>query len=616
MAAARHAAPTARRAALLAAAAFALGLPLGAPHSAADTPPDAGSATAGPARGQAPAERAQRQGRSPRPAAVTGSRSADPGRPGDAAPRAADGPATAADPDGPPAAADPDGPAPRPGRPARGGRSAATADPPSADRAAAHTTPRASPDPTPGAPAGAAPRIPAGGAPNTPAADAPSSPDPAVSPPAPAVAADPPVVAAPVARAAAAPAPATVGGPLGAAAAPSLNDVVDELLGQFRALFEGAALLVRRSLFNEVPELQPVQLTGLRQGPITGTLGAVDPEGDPLSYRVATGPAHGAVTLGSDGGYTYTPGPGFTGADSFAVTATDGGPHINLLDLSRPAGATAQVAVAQNPLASATVRFQFVYGAGAQQWSPEARRALSTAAARLGSHFAVADPVVITYAVTGRYSPLSSTLATAGSDFVKRGGNGLLPTVVQEKIQTGRDANGSAADGAIDWNFGHSWGYGDSMTMDQYDFQSIAMHEMVHTLGFVSNTVEPNSNTGSLWSVYDGHLASNTGEKAVTSDYRWNAALRPNLTGGNGGLYFNGPNAVAANSGPVPLHTPNPWALGGSVSHLGARVSGGQTLMKSVYRVGPGVRDLGDVELAILRDIGYQVTAPNPAGGL
>lgn len=34
-------------------------------------------------------------------------------------------------------------------------------------------------------------------------------------------------------------------------------------------------------------------------------------------------PAHGTVTLGADGGFVYTPKPGFKGTDSFTYTATD-----------------------------------------------------------------------------------------------------------------------------------------------------------------------------------------------------------------------------------------------------------------------------------------------------
>ena len=43
----------------------------------------------------------------------------------------------------------------------------------------------------------------------------------------------------------------------------------------------------------------------------------------PMTAALAAGPAHGAVTLAADGGFTYTPNAGFTGSDSFTYTATD-----------------------------------------------------------------------------------------------------------------------------------------------------------------------------------------------------------------------------------------------------------------------------------------------------
>jgi VCBS repeat-containing protein len=39
---------------------------------------------------------------------------------------------------------------------------------------------------------------------------------------------------------------------------------------------------------------------------------------------VASGPSNGTLTLNADGSFTYTPGPGFAGSDSFAYTADDG----------------------------------------------------------------------------------------------------------------------------------------------------------------------------------------------------------------------------------------------------------------------------------------------------
>ena len=49
-----------------------------------------------------------------------------------------------------------------------------------------------------------------------------------------------------------------------------------------------------------------------------GVLGNdTDPEGDPLTAAVGTGPAHGTVTVNVDGSFTYTPAANYNGADSF-----------------------------------------------------------------------------------------------------------------------------------------------------------------------------------------------------------------------------------------------------------------------------------------------------------
>lgn len=414
----------------------------------------------------------------------------------------------------------------------------------------------------------------------------------------------------PAARAVSAPRGLTaVTTPVGAAAASSVTDLVNGLLAPIQSLFEGAALLVRRSLFNEAPSVSPVQLTGLTQGPITGSLGAVDPEGDPLSYQVTSAPRYGTVTIGQDGSYSYTPATGFTGADNFVVTATDTGVHVNLLNLARPTGTAADVAVAQSALTAAALRFQFLYGTGSQYWTPEARAALEAAAAKLGSYVVVSSPVVITYTVTTRNSPLSSTLATSGSDFVAPQA-GFMNTVVQNKIQNGVDANGSAADGTIDWNMGKPWGYGNTVGSTQYDFRSTAMHELLHTFGFLTYVDAPNSNTGRIWTVYDGYLVNSAGTEVISTTYSWNTAYNTNLTGGNGGLYFGGPNAVAANNGLVSLYTPGTWTSGSSLSHLNDAVFSGsrRRLMDAVSTTGPNVRTLSPVELGILQDIGYRVS--------
>ena len=49
-----------------------------------------------------------------------------------------------------------------------------------------------------------------------------------------------------------------------------------------------------------------------------------DPIGNALTATLAAGPAHGALTLGADGSFTYTPTPGYSGSDSFTYLASDG----------------------------------------------------------------------------------------------------------------------------------------------------------------------------------------------------------------------------------------------------------------------------------------------------
>jgi len=70
-----------------------------------------------------------------------------------------------------------------------------------------------------------------------------------------------------------------------------------------------------------------------------------DPDNDPLTVTNLAQPANGAVSLNQDNTVTYTPNPGFTGADSFTYTANDG-----LLDSN-----VATVNVTVNPVNRAPV---------------------------------------------------------------------------------------------------------------------------------------------------------------------------------------------------------------------------------------------------------------------
>lgn len=57
--------------------------------------------------------------------------------------------------------------------------------------------------------------------------------------------------------------------------------------------------------------------------PVAVTLTGSDPDGDPLSFTVVSGPSNGSLT-GSDSNLTYNPDPDFNGSDSFTFLVNDG----------------------------------------------------------------------------------------------------------------------------------------------------------------------------------------------------------------------------------------------------------------------------------------------------
>ena len=352
---------------------------------------------------------------------------------------------------------------------------------------------------------------------------------------------------------------------------------------------------------------------------VTGKVNATDADSDALTFSTAAKTAKGTVSLNTaTGAFTYTPSEpsrAVPGTDTFTVTITDGYGGSTPVAVSVPIIGKAQ---------QAKLTFAFNYGTGSQYWTSTAKSSLQTAANLVGSYFVVSKPVTLVFDVTAEKSPNSATLASAGSDLTSASA-GFFNTVVQNKILTGVDSNGAAADGYIDVNLGIAWAYGDSVSSSQYDFVSTAMHELLHSFGFLSYVDAPGSSwnsRGTNWTKFDSFIVNNKKTKVIgiiSNRNRWNTAYNSNLTGGNGGLYFGGPNAIAVYGGPVPLYTPSPWEAGSSVTHLNdSTFTGVKTqLMNALADTGKGIRTLSAVELAIFKDLGYTVVpAPVTATAL
>ncbi len=82
-------------------------------------------------------------------------------------------------------------------------------------------------------------------------------------------------------------------------------------------------LVVGGDTSNQAPTAAPQTLTTAGDAALPLTLAGSDPDGDPLTFRVLTGPQHGTLS-GTAPALTYTPAAGYRGSDSFTYVANDG----------------------------------------------------------------------------------------------------------------------------------------------------------------------------------------------------------------------------------------------------------------------------------------------------
>ena len=93
-------------------------------------------------------------------------------------------------------------------------------------------------------------------------------------------------------------------------------------------LLAGARRELDHVLDDHAPQLKydPASDKQDANGVVSGDLDGVDPDGDPLSYKVVQGPPYGSVDVHADGTFTHTPTAALAdsgGADSFVVTVSD-----------------------------------------------------------------------------------------------------------------------------------------------------------------------------------------------------------------------------------------------------------------------------------------------------
>ena len=193
------------------------------------------------------------------------------------------------------------------------------------------------------------------------------------------------------------------------------------------------------------------------------------------------------------------------------------------------------------------------------------------------------------------------------------------PVALAEKI-SGQNLNSAdSADIVATFNSDFSnWYFGtDGNTPNgQFDFVSVVLHELGHGLGF-AGSMERNNGSGS-WGfssgfpfVYDTFAEDGQGQSLVDTEIFPNPS---SLLGGvlvSGNVFFDGAAARLENGGPAPLYAPGAWADGSSYSHLDeATYPAGNvnSLMTPQIGFSEAIHDPGPVTLAILRDMGWDLT--------
>lgn len=208
----------------------------------------------------------------------------------------------------------------------------------------------------------------------------------------------------------------------------------------------------------------------------------------------------------------------------------------------------------------------------------------------------------------------SSTLGSSSANF-SQSGTYFYATPLFNAV-TSTDLAGATTSVTItmNTNSGINWGYAASAPgAGNYSWQSVVMHEVIHSMGFYDGITDA---TGGLanagYTIFDSFTVRNPGNTAFTS-FTTNAQRATAITSNQ--LYWNGAFGKAANGGnPVQLFAPSTFATGSTYSHIDPSQTGVGGLLfpalaDNTFYAGPTA-----VELGIMRDMGWTLTAvPEPA---
>ncbi|MBN1888840.1 MAG: DNRLRE domain-containing protein [Thermoflexales bacterium] len=264
-----------------------------------------------------------------------------------------------------------------------------------------------------------------------------------------------------------------------------------------------------------------------------------------------------------------------------------------------------------------------VYDFSCNTWPVEPRQAFDYAVSIWASQINSSVPIVINACwTTLEPGVLGYGGAPYRRNFTNAPRSSTWYPVALANALAGYDLNGSNAEINVGYSSEFNWYYGtDGNTpSDRYDFASVVLHEVCHGLGF-SGSMEVSGGLGSWGSngdpdIYDRFTENGSGQSLLDTGLFPNpsTALAAQLTSGN--LYFDGPNANAANGGARPkLYAPGTWSQGSSYSHLDEIFNGTPNALMT-YSLGRAEANHspGPIALGLLKDVGWTIgSTPLPA---
>lgn len=216
---------------------------------------------------------------------------------------------------------------------------------------------------------------------------------------------------------------------------------------------------------------------------------------------------------------------------------------------------------------------------------------------------------------------------------------GVFYPVALANARAGADENGSSPEIEAYFNSGFNQGNGWYLGTDgrpgtdQWDLESVVLHELGHGLGFLSSSDMNASGTSGSFGysagnghtyplVFDTFLQNSVGTPFTSLS---GAGLTSALKGGwsknggstFGGLTWSGAQGLAAGSGQAPrIYTPPVWEEGSSGSHLDEAsypANSGNSLMTPYLYNGESVHTPGPIMRGMFADMGW---ASPPASGV